>query len=366
MPALVLTAACAWLLNGLHSVPDNRPASRSLMDSILPLMDRRGTDETFFAYGKAIDDDYDDDNNYEGRMTLPGSPYGLTFFRGLRLGPAYPVPRFKSDTKISPNHFHFFFNIEFEDIRESFFRAGPAVRSEGPLRSKNRVQRTRRHIAEENGTSGTLFHLRVRGVALQAPVPEVVSDQDSEREDNDNNNGDRGDATNIDDQLTSLWRQFILDVTEKVPNRKRSDEDGYCCLTPSERQAADDGLYQNLCLSDFFNDCQWRIGSENEWDTTFNHLFPIVDKPGKIQNYRSTRYYKMWHDMKDRSPDQDTLRSIHRALRSRFDTLLWFPFAQGDRIWATNTSGNVRFKKFCDLGRPAPWVLCRERPSWGR
>jgi hypothetical protein len=363
MSALILTAGCAWLLNGLHSAPDNKLASRHLMDCILPLVDRRGGDDMFFAYGKAIDDnDGDDDRDYDGRLTLPASPYGLTFFRDLRLGPNYPVPRFKSGIRLSPRAFYFFFNIEFEDIRETFFRSGGVAGSQATLRSRNKVQRTRRYIPEDNASPATLFHLRVRGVALQAPAREAGSDQEEEGEEEELDKEEE-DGTNIDEHLTKLWRQFIVDVTEKVPNRKRADENGYCCLTPQQRQTATDGLYQNLCLSEFFNDCQWRVGSEAEWDVLFNHVFPLEEKRGKVQNYRSMLYYSMWQKIKDRSPDRHTLIAIRRALKSKFDTLLWFPNAQADRIWPTAPSIS-RYKKFVDRGSPAPWVLCRRRPFW--
>ena len=138
MSALVLMAACTWLLNGLHSTPDNRPSSRNLMDSILPQIDIRGADTTFFAYGKAIDEDDDEDeDDYDGKTTLPASSYGLTFFHSLQIGPQYPVLRFKAGTALSPRAFHFFFGIEFEDIQENFFWPGHA-NGPKPIQSHNK------------------------------------------------------------------------------------------------------------------------------------------------------------------------------------------------------------------------------------
>jgi hypothetical protein len=329
------------------------------MDCILPQIDRLNADEMFFAYGKAIDD-RDGDDDYEGRATLPGSPYGLTFFHGLRLEPN-SVPKLRSGTRLSGSAFNFFFDTEFEDIREGFFRSGQTVRS--GLRSRNKVQRTRRYVDQPGSGSRSLFHLRVRGVALRAPDRDPESDQDMEREEGEEEEGEDTDETDVDKQLTKLWRQFIVDVTEKVPNRKRADEDGYCCLSPSERQAATDGYYQNLQLSDFFNDCQWRIGGDAEWDAVFNHLFPLEEKRGKVQNYGSTRYYSLWQRIKDCAESRETAVTIQRALKSKFNTLLWFPAAQADRIWPTAPSPS-RFKKFVEPRKAAPWVICRRRPSW--
>jgi hypothetical protein len=112
----------------------------------------------------------------------------------------------------------------------------------------------------------------------------------------------------IDTELTKLWLQFIPDIMQKVSNRKSGDEDGYCKLSAEERRAATKSVRKNLRLSDFFNDCQWRVARESEWESVFDHLFPLEDKRG-------------------------------RALKSKFDTLLWFPCAK--RVWITNASATV-------------------------
>jgi hypothetical protein len=36
---LLLTTACVWLINGLHAHPEDGPAARCLMDSVLPVTD---------------------------------------------------------------------------------------------------------------------------------------------------------------------------------------------------------------------------------------------------------------------------------------------------------------------------------------
>jgi hypothetical protein len=330
------------------------------MGCVLPQVDVRGADTTFFAYGRAIDEDDDDDDDYDGKTTLPASPYGLTFFHGLRIGPQYPVPRFKAGTALSLRAFHFFFGIEFEDIQENFFRPGHVNRPQ-PIRSKNKVRQTQRYVPNDDAPSAPLFHLRAGGVQLLPATREERSDSEMEEDQSEDEVG--RDEINVDGQLTKLWRQFIVDVTEKVPNRKRADEDGYCVLSATERRSATDAIYQSLRLSDFFNDCQWKVGKEDEWDATFDHLFPLQEKRGKVQNYGTTLYYNMWQKIKDRSPDQETVVAIRRALKSKFDMLLWFPCAQADRIWPT-ASNVSRFKKFVDPRGPAPWVLCRRRPTW--
>jgi hypothetical protein len=358
MPALLLTAGCVWLLNGLHSAPDNGPASRNLMDCILPEVDRVGADEIFLAYGKAIDADDDDDDgymsdDYDIRMTLPGNPHGLVFLRDLRIGQRHPVPRMSSGKALSDRSFRFFFGIDLEDIGENFFSSNP-VRRSGPaaVRSNNRARRTLRYIPPEDAPQQNLFHLRVRGVELQ---PSQDEGSDLEDEDEEGREGD------IDRRLTTLWLQFIQDVTQKVPNRKGSRA-GYCNLLAEEREGGNEALYKDLRLSRFFNDCQWRVGSDDDWNTAFNHLFPLGDKPASAQNYRQTIYFGMWQKMKEDAEDQQTLETIRKALKSKFGTLLWFPSAEAGRIWVTRL--HAGYKKFVNVGQPAPWVLCRREPIW--
>ena len=38
-------------------------------------------------------------------------------------------------------------------------------------------------------------------------------------------------GNDVDAALTLLWKQFIQDVTQKVPNRKSMDDNSYCKLT---------------------------------------------------------------------------------------------------------------------------------------
>jgi len=366
MSALLLTAGCVWLLNGLHSTPDNRSASRELMDCILPEVDRRGANQMFLAYGKAIDDDDDDDDdddNYDTRMMLPEIPHGLVFFHSLRMGQHHPVPRLKSGKRLSDKSFYNLFGIEFEDIGEDFFRSAPVRSSGPPVRSNNKTRRTKRYVPPDDAQP-PIFHLQVRGIELQPPVRDEGSDLEEEEEVGGGGDEDGGKAKGkLDTQLTELWLQFIQDVTQLVPNRKSAEENGYCKLSSAERAAGGDALYKNLRLSKFFNDCQWRVGGDDDWEATFNHLFPLGDKSRRTQNYQKSIYFTKWKTIKGLAGDQQTLDTIRRALKSKFDTLMWFPCAQADRIWATRVHSPL-FKKFVNTGEPAPWVICRRRPTW--
>jgi len=333
------------------------------MDCILPEVDRRGADQMFLAYGKAVDDDDDDfiDDNFDTRTTLPAMPYGIVFLHSLRIGQKFPVPRLKSGKSLSDRSFRYLFGIDFEDIDETFFSSPSTRRLEPPLRSNNRRRQTKRYVPPDDAPPENLFHLGVRGVEIEIPSP--VLDEGSDVEDEGSEDESSGQVQNVDQRLTRLWLQFIYDITQMVPNRKGAHQDGYCKLSVEERKAGGDRLYKNLRLSDFFNDCQWRLGNEDDWVAVFDHLFPLRDKTGKKQNYEQGSYYKEWKKVRDGAADEGALETIRRALKSRFNSLLWFPCAQGDRIWATRHYGS-HYKKFVDFNSPAPWVICRREPSW--
>lgn len=52
--ALLLTAACIWLLNGLHAHPKDGPASRNLMDAILPITEADDADLDVLTYNVCV------------------------------------------------------------------------------------------------------------------------------------------------------------------------------------------------------------------------------------------------------------------------------------------------------------------------
>ena len=352
--ALLLTAACTWLLNGLHSAPDDGPANRDLMRCMLPLITRRGARDIFFAYGTALDDDADEADLED----LPGIPHGLVFFNSLRIGPSYPVPR--ADRRIAgalqPRSYGFLFGVSQEEIGEFYFKRAPPLHSDPPVRSNNKTRRTKRYIRRDEEPP-RLFNLEDTGVRLHRLPEDDGSDIEMEDEVVDEVGND------VDAALTSLWKQFIQDVTQKVPNRKSANEDSYCKLTEDIQANPNEALYKNLCLSDFFNDCQWRPASGAEWDRTFNHLFPLETKPTSVQNYHSTRYYPMWENIKRKA--EGSLDAIQSALKLRFDELAWFPAAQSDKIWVSKSTRYPRYDKFINHGKPAPWVLVRKgKPRW--
>ena len=156
----------------------------------------------------------------------------------------------------------------------------------------------------------------MKGVHLHQLPQDDGSDIEMEEEEMDKVGND------VDAALTLLWKQFIQDVMQKVPNRKSMDDTSYCKLTEEIQANPSDSLYKNICLSDFFNDCQWRLASGAEWSRTFSHLFPLETKSISVQNYYTTRYYPMWEKIKEKAVEEGLMNAILSALKSKFDELM--------------------------------------------
>ena len=99
--AMLLLAALVWLVNGLHSRPDDRNHARNLVTAALPHLSRAVIDETVVLWPTKAnnddegprDDDDDDDDDGPPSSTVPCASYGLVFFRNMRIPPAVPIPR---------------------------------------------------------------------------------------------------------------------------------------------------------------------------------------------------------------------------------------------------------------------------------
>jgi hypothetical protein len=97
--ALLLTAACVWLFNGMSERPDDGIAWRRLMDAVLPVTYIE-THE-MLAYGK---DSPDNDNPETGYIAgTPYYPHGIIFLHEIYFGGGTNIaPRLKLDGPFLP------------------------------------------------------------------------------------------------------------------------------------------------------------------------------------------------------------------------------------------------------------------------
>ncbi len=400
--SLLLTAAAPWFLNGLHSVPDNGPCSRDLMGKILPLVNREDADIQALAYPAShragmqpnpLDEDADDSGDDELDLredalsvhsalsddevfvrpgnfrnaqqsnrpeTLPYNPYGIVFLREIRLGEGIIVPRFRdiSGGMITPKTVHYIFGIKREDIDSQIFLGRMPV-PQNPRRISNKTRSTATRITTAEPEEPIIFNLAARGYHL----PPLQHDEGSDigeiidLTDNENDSDMEGD---IDKKLTQLWRQFLVDVTAKVPNRKGAFAPSYCILSKFERDNVNQKTYQNLNLRAYFDNCQYRTATRHDWNAAFDKCWPL---PGtlltaKTQNYPKMKYYVAW-GLLINSNQSTPVEAMRRSLHERFFELKWIPNFQADRVWYTKR--DPTFKRFpeADPTEAAPRILIR-------
>jgi hypothetical protein len=384
--AILLTAAGPWLLNGLHSTPDDRSASRELMVGILPHVERDGADPNTLAFPARTSHEEEEDESESTDSdssvvprhrfkatanTLPYNPYGLVFLRAIRVGAKYPVPRFQHSSLFqyivfSTKAFRFFFGKNnIDELKEDLIRK-TIVQRHNPSRISNKRRTAPRQIEEGERA---LFKLSRKGFKLPAPVVDEGSDIDVDS----GNEPDGGDSReDIDSKLSKIWRQFLVDLAAKAPNRKGATFDSYCRLDADQRSMIDDKVHQNSKLSDYWVDCQWKFSTKSEWDVSFNRLWPQKGTIlyGNAQNYPTTTYYVQWVTLTNDS-DLPTVNAMRSALKKKFDTLYWMPHAQTDRIWHTKyLKGFRRFDAYEEF-QAAPRILINPKvdtstggPTW--
>jgi hypothetical protein len=360
--ALLLTAACVWLLNGLHARPDDGSSARSLMRAVLPTTDASDPDidTLLFRSRESSGSDFSDDDDDHNHM-LPYSPFGAIFLRRVVLD--VDVPRMRvlpEPIFLTDGAFQDIFNASQEIIRERYSPSGILPRGM-PSQYRVTTSKKRQTIGRVRGESGEeelLFDLSSRGYCLPPPPVDDGSDVEIE-ETADENDG------NIDKKMDEMWRQFLVDVAMKSPNPRSSGSASYLKLTEDERARVTSELYLNLQLSDMWRACSWKVGSLSDRMLAFSHLFPEQkhETSPTTQNYTQCRYYVTWKQI-CASTDSKTVDAMRRELQKKVLSLNWIPFACSDKMWSTQqkTKGYTRYPPNSD--GPAPHILCKAQPSW--
>lgn len=362
----------------MHSTMDVRSASRDLLRAALPHVDRVGADPDILPFGTPSEDPLDDphaDTDSDDQedvaivrarrdaITLPAYPYGLIFLNTLRLGVDYPVPRFARhrNVDLSERSYIHFFKVDIDKIRDKYF-GSRVTDPRNPARVGNRARATPHwHNLAPEPVEDKIFDLAALGYAL---APTIV-DRELEGEIQSADPQADADEEDLDLQVSQLWRQFLIDIAIKTPNMKARSSPSYSHLDADARRAVTEDTYRDKKLSNFFVDCQWKLGSKRDWVENFNRLFPPFGfvLGGGAQHYNNTTYYKQWERMRGRM-DRETCSATRERLLAKFKTLYWMPLTTADRIWWTRCEKNG-FRRPPGTSGAAPHVLINGRePTW--
>jgi len=383
-PAIILTAAAPWFLNGLHSTPDDGPSSRELMVAIFPhVLTANATPEiTAFSMSLA-EDEFEDEEDItpsddEGEIpsrhrtqksrTVPVIKYGCYFLATIRCGPSVPVPRQEyNQHSLSERTIKFIFGVSRERLFAEFCRTG-AVLPPNHMRTTNKKRITTTYIPPPDQPTQNLFALEEAGVELN----QVARDGGSDFEDN--ALSDDEDAAvpflfspEINSAITLLYRQWLVDMATLCSNRKNAALGSYCILTPIQRLEVTEFTYENPNLAKFFDDCSYKVAeNQKEWRRVFNNMFPPKGtmKAGAVQNYPNAQYYTQWVALW-KNNDAHVIEAIRHALRKRYNKLYWVPHAETQRIWTTSRKTGFTKMPGLDTSKPAPRILLNPRKTTG-
>ncbi|KAK7458684.1 hypothetical protein VKT23_009683 [Stygiomarasmius scandens] len=370
--SLLLTAACVWLANSLHSRPEDGPAARSLMRATLPITDAPFDEiDPLTLLFQPSRTPRDPDNVGDGEdvgvptTSVPVVPFGVIFWRYLQL--LVEVPRFRAGGPfLTQDAVLFWFSMSIKDLRLKYHSPGviPPEVVEKTRVVTNKSHRTMIYVPDDPENEPKLFNLAAMGHVIPPPPVDDGSDIEVDPRQAERDFDVEGD---IDAKLTNLWHQFIQDVITKSPNMAGDTRPSYLKLSRVERQQAGEALFKERNLGQIFRACQWRVGSVKAWNTAFTHCFPPPEREvkGKRQNYQGCLYFKIWMDyVNSRGCDLGTAWAMHKALKTRFLSLFWFPSAQVDKLWSTSRTppGYTRFPP--NTGGPAPQLLVVSAPDW--
>lgn len=291
--ALALTAACVWLVNSLHARPEDGPAARRLMDAVLPITDADGVRPDILAYNTSVRPEWQEEEEEEedgsDRKRVPYNPYGCVFLRRLMVG---DVPRLRFGGRLLPAPaFKFFFGVTREEVLIKYMKTGivdkKAAAISRPATNKRRIPT---YINLSDAPEPDLFDLSAQGHSLPPPVQDDGSDVDDRPP--------TPDPPTVNGFLSTLFRQFLIDLTMKSPNPRGNTNPSYMKLTKVERRKPREDIYQSLVLLNTFTAVAYRNASVTDWDRAFKWLFP---KPGYqttdgVQNYPGCPYFITWMD----------------------------------------------------------------------
>ncbi|KAG6815924.1 hypothetical protein H0H87_010149 [Tephrocybe sp. NHM501043] len=275
--ALTLTAACVWLLNGLHARPEDGPASRRLMDCALPLAD---ADEAIPVNGSWLDDNgegveedvsVDSDEEEEeagaGEGMVPYINKSVVYFCHMQLG---DVPRFhyRGNTIAAPTICFWFNAMSLADIAHKYANTGilndAVVCSRHSTTSKHKLMPRMLPTDPEP----VLFNVAHHGTKV---VPQAPINDGSDIEDICDSPPPTKTLNNF---ISDLWHQFVVDLNLKSPNLHGSMNPSYLKLTNAQCHMFNEEVYKTLSLATIFNHVAYKNSPVKQWHNAFDKFFP--------------------------------------------------------------------------------------------
>jgi hypothetical protein len=334
------------------------------MKAILPITDGVDhADPDTLAYPAAAyheeEEEEEESDEESSARSVPFNPYGIICLR--RIVVQVNVPRMRAGGPfISVPAFRFFFGTSQQEIVHKYYKVGIIPREVIAERRvvTNKTRRTISYVAPSDVPEPNLFSLAAGGHKLPPPPVDDGSDIETD-EDGDRTTGD------IDIEISKMWRQFLIDMALKTPNRQGATLQSYLTVSKKDRLLVGEALYKNPKLSDMWSACQYKVASKTDWTRAFDHLFPpFLHRTSKnVQNYTQCIYYIKWAEIRG-TADESTVNAIRKQLQKKFSKLIWVPHAGQDKMWTTSRTASGFTRLPPDTTGAAPRILIRMEPQW--
>ncbi|KAF8889789.1 hypothetical protein BD779DRAFT_1438914 [Infundibulicybe gibba] len=364
--ALTLTAGIVWFINSLHSRPEEGKAARDLVASILP---HAGPDdhEDLYTFGRhrpahenEDGSDSDDQDDSEDAQARPSVPYGAVFFRALSLPDVSAVPRLKSGRTVNDETLRHYFGKTLSELRRRINPIGILTRDEeARYRIPTSKKLTPTYVNLTGEPRPNVFSLERQGYSLPPEPVDFGSDLE----------GDacvEAPSDSLDERLSQIWRQFLIDIVAKSPNPHGAGKPSYCRISVGARTEVGEDVYKNETLSDIWRACRYKIAKDTEWETAFGHLWPPKHSvtSAKAQNYRLCSYFISYKEL-IASVDDNLANVMRSHIRAKVNRLYWIPHATSDKIWNTSRTPSGFTTLPQGHAGAAPRLLVKGRnPKW--
>lgn len=262
--SVLLVAACVWLINGLHSRPDDDSTARHLVKVILPLTSDLNGNADLFTQGEALED-FDEGDD-------PGVPHtrgGLVFLRELVWPPLASGIRFRALRDLPDNAFFRLFDQTYSALRQKLIPDGFRTRSDVPTtRYPTRKTITPTTDWDKDFDPVDASHPDLNAIEVAEDIeiygPDVVEETQLFVPP----------VEAIGVTVDRLLDQFAADIIVKIGNPRNTFEGSYCPLQPPHHRLLKLKDISTCNVGLLFRKVQFKRAHRDEWIKAFQAIFP--------------------------------------------------------------------------------------------
>jgi hypothetical protein len=134
-----------------------------------------------------------------------------------------------------------------------------------------------------------------------------------------------------------ILRQMPVDVIGCAANGYNAVLGSHVLLDQSLRGEQTLELFQSLDLRGVFDKARVLYMDQRQWQQQFDRYFPRKGwvQPVTLMHFPGLRYFNKWNNFLANNLNVLHAEQVRKEVKKVFDTLLWVPAAESDRLWTT-------------------------------